>query len=88
MRSNEDRPPVDVKHLWAQVTGITEYLRMNVWDKKKVQNVDLVGLRRLVLTPSHPDAVFVPDYFGIGRGAYLESEEAFVRRLKEMERAA
>jgi hypothetical protein len=33
--NNEDRPEVSVPGLWLQVSKITQYLRENVWPKKK-----------------------------------------------------
>jgi hypothetical protein len=33
-RSNEERPPLNVEHLWRQVLEIAQYLKANVWRRQ------------------------------------------------------
>ena len=40
------------------------------------------GIERKTLPSSHPDAVYKPDYFSIGHGAYLESDIALMKRVR------
>lgn len=37
VRSNDDRPDVNVPSLWLQVSKITSYLKENVWPKKETK---------------------------------------------------
>ena len=41
------------------------------------------GIERKTLPSSHPDAVYKPDYFSTGHGAYLESDAALKLRIQE-----
>jgi 8-oxo-dGTP diphosphatase len=42
-----------------------------------------VNLSRRMLPASHPDAVYVPDFFEPGHGAYVESDAVYAERTKK-----